>query len=91
MLLRSRRVAGHKFRRQHSLGPYVADFYCPTAGLVIELDGDAHARPLSARRDDARTRWLESRGLRVVRLSNRDVLTRADGVLETLLVLLGEP
>ncbi len=73
---------GVKFRRQHPLGPYVLDFFCPAVGLAIELDGGQHAgSPEDVRRDQ----WLAEQGIRVVRFWNRDVLGNMDGVLERIL------
>jgi type I restriction enzyme, R subunit len=73
-LLRNRQVMGLKFRRQCALGPYVADFYCPEAGLVIELDGGAHSQPSQIKKDRAKDRFLSSIGLQVLRLANGLVL-----------------
>ena len=84
--LRSRQVAGHKFRRQATVGRYIVDFLCVGARLVIESDGGQH----SAARDADRTAWLESRGLRVARFWNTDILENIDGVLEAILMLLEE-
>ena len=72
-LLRGRRMLGLKFRRQHVIGAFIVDFYCPQLRLVLELDGGPHDRPAGAEYDTERTRYLESSGLRVVRLRNRDV------------------
>ena len=88
-LLRSRTLDGHKFRRQHSAGPYILDFYCAQARLTVEVDGSQHYTPDGAADAAARTAYLESLGLRVLRFSNRDVLTNADGVLEAILHALG--
>ena len=49
-LVRNRRLAGFKFRRQHPLGPYILDSYCPRARVLVELDGDSHATPRVRRR-----------------------------------------
>ena len=81
-LLRDRRLAGKKFRRQHSIPPYVVDFYCHEAALVIELDGGQHAE--SRRYDEKRTAFLEQKGLRVIRFWNNEVLQETEGVLETI-------
>ena len=78
--LRSRRLAGLKFRRQHPIGPFITDFYCAERKLVIEIDGDTHAE--QARYDASRTAWLEEQGNRVIRFNNRDVLDNLPGVLE---------
>ncbi|MCP3903235.1 MAG: endonuclease domain-containing protein [Planctomycetes bacterium] len=77
--LRNRRLLGAKFRRQHPIGPFVADFYCADAHLVIELDGESHDDPES---DAARSRHLEQNGLSVVRVTNDEVLNDLDLVLE---------
>ncbi|MGH2606487.1 MAG: endonuclease domain-containing protein [Anaerolineales bacterium] len=69
--LRDRRLAGFKFRRQHPIGRYVVDFYCPQARLVVEIDGDGHS-PHSAE-ETGRTRYLVRRKCRVVRFTNLDV------------------
>ncbi|MFO0816903.1 MAG: DUF559 domain-containing protein [Pirellulales bacterium] len=70
-LLRDRWLHGFKFRRQQPIGPYVADFYCAECALVVELDGSSHDE--KADYDEQRTRWLESRGMRVIRFRNLDV------------------
>jgi very-short-patch-repair endonuclease len=79
-LLRDRRLAGWKFRRQHPIAPYVVDFYCGEARLVIELDGSQHAETTA--QDIRRTRFLESRGLRVRRYWNNTVLSEMEAVLQ---------
>lgn len=81
--LRARRLGGHKFRRQHPIDPYIVDFYCAQAGLVVEIDGDIHAR--QAEYDRARTAWLEKKGLRVIRFTNTQVEQNLNGVLEDIL------
>ena len=68
LYLRRRKLDGWKFRRQHPIGPYVVDFYCPAARLVVELDGDSHDGNKDEY-DDRRQAWLESKGYRVLRLS----------------------
>jgi len=70
-----------KFRRQHSIGPFVADFYCPAAKLVIELDGSVHDSETVQQWDKERTAYLVSLGLRVVRFENREVMENLEGVL----------
>ena len=77
-LVRDRRLQGLKFRRQHPIGPYVADFYCHEAALVLELDGMSHDGRAEA--DARRTRYLESLGLTVLRISNEDVLRDREAV-----------
>ena len=77
-----RRLDGIKFRRQHPIGPYVADFYCAAAKLVIELDGDSHIGRADA--DERRQRFIEDQGFMVIRFSNEDVLRTPDAVAETI-------
>jgi len=69
-----RSPGGLHFRRQHAVGPYVADFYCAAAKLVIEVDGQAHDMGKRPRRDETRASWLESQGLDVLRIPAKDVL-----------------
>lgn len=82
--LRSRQLAGYKFRRQATVGPYIVDFLCVGTKLVIEADGGQH----SPDRDAERTAWLEARGLRVARFWNNDILQNIDGVLQSIQLLL---
>ncbi len=89
--LRNGVLEGLKFRRQQQLGPYIADFYCSIASLVIEVDGGQHFEPESQAYDEARTAYFESRGLRVLRFTNTDVLQNLDGVIEAILEAIGAP
>jgi very-short-patch-repair endonuclease len=77
--------AGHpdelQFRRQMPMGPYILDFVCHAAKLVVELDGESHDFEARIRRDQIRDRWLASRGYKVLRFSNDDVLRSLEGVL----------
>ncbi len=75
---------GTHFRRQVPLGPYVADFACMTARVVIEVDGSQHGDELNKSRDEVRTRWLESEGYRVIRFWNNDIVQNAEGVLDVI-------
>ena len=77
--LRDRRVLWTKFRRQHPLGRYVADFYCEEKGLVVEIEGAVHAR--TQEYDQIRQHELENRGLTVLRFTNSEVLDNLSGVL----------
>ena len=81
--LRDRRLMGHKFRRQHSIGPFIADFACVAARLVIELDGSQHAQAEAA--DARRTAFLEAEGWAVIRFWNARVLTDMDNVLREII------
>ncbi len=77
--LRRDQINGLSFRRQHPIGPYVLDFYCPAIGLAIELDGGQHA--LREGTDVRRTRWLNAKGIIVLRFWNNDVHGNLQGVL----------
>jgi len=78
--LRDRRFAGHKFRRQHPIGPYFADFACLEAGLVIELDGGQHFHPDNAAQDARRTAAMNALGFHVMRFTDREALLHLDAV-----------
>jgi len=80
--LRHRRLQGHRFRRQQQIGHYIVDFFCPKTRLIIEVDGSQHADEDNAWYDYHRTKWLESRGYRVVRFTNYDVLKHPIQVVE---------
>ncbi len=80
--LSDRQVGGFKFRRQHFVGPYVADFYCHELRLIVELDGDSHDRRDVY--DSTRTKILDRGGERVIRFVNTDVFDHLDSVLEAI-------
>jgi very-short-patch-repair endonuclease len=82
LALRDRRFAKFKFRRQVPLGPYVADFVCFEARLVVEVDGGQHAESAA---DVDRDQWLTQNEFRVLRFWNNDVLQNLEGVLTNLL------
>jgi very-short-patch-repair endonuclease len=79
--LRRDQINGLNFRRQHPAGPYTLDFYCPRLRLGIELDGGQHAEDRRAA-DERRSRWLETKGIQIIRFWNNDVLANTRGVLE---------
>jgi len=72
-----------KFRRQHPIGNYVVDFYCPKKKLVIEVDGGQHFK--QEEQDEKRSRFLESMGCRVIRFWNNEVFENMDGVVDRIL------
>jgi very-short-patch-repair endonuclease len=78
---------GIRFRRQHPIGPYVADFYCPAAKLVIEVDGLMHDFAGPAERDRRRDQYMRKLGLAVVRIPAADVFRDPTGVAESLVVM----
>jgi very-short-patch-repair endonuclease len=84
--LRRKQLDAFRFRRQQPIGPYVVDFYCPEARLIVELDGGQHAEREAE--DAARTAWLEARGYRVLRFWNNDTLSNTEGVLTMIVAAL---
>jgi very-short-patch-repair endonuclease len=82
-----RSPGGVKFKRQHAVGPYVADFYCPAAKLVIEIDGLIH--DFTVERDVRRDEYLHGLGLRILRISTADVMRDSISVADGLVRLCG--
>jgi very-short-patch-repair endonuclease len=82
--LQGSKLAGKKFRRQHSLGNYVVDFYCPECRLAIELDGVKHFNSIASEYDLRRTEFLNRHNIRVLRFENRAVFEHPDGVLQAI-------
>jgi very-short-patch-repair endonuclease len=81
--VRAYRLKGLKFRRQQPFGPYIVDFVCFEAEIVVELDGGQH---FNCEEDRDRDAWLKTQGLRVLRFWNNEVLKNPDGVIATLLM-----
>ena len=84
--LRNRQLEGCKFRRQQTIGTYIADFLCLEPKLVIELDGGQHAG--QTEQDEQRTQYLQNLGYRVLRFWNHEVLREPDAVLESIQIAL---
>ncbi|XSG83074.1 MAG: endonuclease domain-containing protein [Methyloligella sp. ZOD6] len=84
--LRAHRLHGASFRRQAPIGRYVVDFVCHSAKLIIELDGGQHSKSALAVADKQRTEWLRSRGYKVLRFWNNEVLRQTDEVLTLIAV-----
>jgi adenine-specific DNA-methyltransferase len=78
--LRDRRLTKFKFRRQHPIGPFIADFCCLEAKVIVELDGGQHT--LQRQADGVRTAFLEAQGYRVLRFWDNEFLANTDGVLQ---------
>ena len=83
--LRGKQTQGHKFRRQHGVGPYILDFYCPQLQLAIELDGDSHYQGAGMVHDAVRDRYLRSQNITVLRYTNRNVMENLEGVYADIL------
>ena len=77
--LRRKQLYGLRFRRQHPIGRFIADFCCVAHRLVIEIDGPSHGAQVEY--DETRTAWLEARGYRVIRFTNEQIDRRMDDVL----------
>jgi very-short-patch-repair endonuclease len=75
---------GVQFRRQHPAGPYVLDFFCATANLAVEVDGESHNYGDRPARDLARDQWLSDQGVRTLRVPATEVLKNLDGVLQAI-------
>lgn len=71
-----------KFRRQHSIGGYIADFYCPAKKLVVEIDGPRHFRKESKEYDQVRSKYFEGLDIRVLRFTNLEVSTETERVVK---------
>jgi very-short-patch-repair endonuclease len=84
--LSGRQLGEYKFRRQAVIGRFIADFLCPHKALIVEVDGDTHDQDKDRLRDDI----LAERGFRVVHVTNDDVMTNMDGVLQHILIVLNE-
>jgi very-short-patch-repair endonuclease len=80
--LQGSKLDGRKFRRQHSIGNYILDFYCPQEKLGIELDGKVHFTDNAFEADTVRTEYLNSLNIKVIRFENKEVFEQLEGVLE---------
>ncbi len=85
------RPAGLRFRRQHPLGPYILDFYCPATRLAVEIDGFSHAMGDRGARDERRDAWLKTQGVQVLRIPAILVMQAPDEVAEMLLRMAATP
>lgn len=79
--LRAGRFHGYKFRRQVPLGPYIADFLCAEAQLIIEIDGDSHYEPGAKEHDQKRDEFFRSHQFRILRFGNRQTMEHMEWVL----------
>lgn len=80
--LRNKQFEGLKFYRQYGIGNYIADYYCPSLKLVIELDGSGHFTPEGLEYDKIRQEFMNSLGIKTLRFNNNDVIKNIEGVLE---------
>lgn len=89
--LRKRAMNGARFRRQHPIGPYIADFACASAKLVVEVDGATHSTPDEVAYDSRRTTYLERYGWTVLRVTNTNIYEDMDGVWRAIAAQLAPP
>jgi primosomal protein N' (replication factor Y) len=83
--LRDRRLGGYKFRRQHPIGAFIADFACLERLVIVEADGGQH---VDSEYDEYRSEWMRAQGWRVVRFWNNEVRENPDGVAQAILLVL---
>jgi very-short-patch-repair endonuclease len=87
-ILRAKRLAGYKFKRQLAIDGYIADFVCPRSRLIVEVDGGQHAEnEYDGQRDD----YLHAQGFRILRFWNSDIFNNEEGVLTSILDALTAP
>ena len=84
-VLQHSNLGGYKFRRQHSVGAYILDFFCPSECLAVELDGDSHFTDEAIEYDRERTAYLNALGIKVLRFLNTDVYDNLNAVCERIL------
>ncbi|MGF3023418.1 endonuclease domain-containing protein [Methylobacterium aquaticum] len=84
-LARAGRLSGHKFKRQVPITPYIVDFLCPSARLIVELDGEPHETAERRNRDATRDTWLRSQSFEIMRFSNEAFLGNPQLALDAVL------
>ena len=83
--LKNSQIGGLKFRRQHSIGVFILDFYCPKIKLDLELDGEVHNAPMAYEHDMIRTNYLNQLGISVLRYHNDVVFNNPQGIIDSIL------
>jgi very-short-patch-repair endonuclease len=83
--LKGKQLNGLKFRRQHSIGQYVVDFYCAVGKLAIEIDGESHLSNQEVIHDQTRDAYIKSCGVSMLRVLNTDIYENISGVIETII------
>ncbi|OKL40997.1 endonuclease domain-containing protein [Pontibacter flavimaris] len=86
-LLRKHRLGGRKFRRQHSIGSYIVDFYCASEKMIIEVDGSVHDTPEAIANDQVRDEKLQHLGYKVIRIRNSEIFEQPEEVLQKIAAL----
>ena len=80
--LKNKQLAGRKFRRQHSIGKYITDFYCPAERLAVELDGAEHFTPSGMAYDEERDNYIRGIGIKILWFENKEIYNNLEAVLE---------
>ncbi len=80
--LGNKKIKGYKFRRQHPIAGFIADFYCHEARLIIEIDGEIHDLPDYSEHDEGRSYMLENQDIKVIRFKNIEIRENLDSVLK---------
>jgi very-short-patch-repair endonuclease len=80
--IRGRQLRGFRFRRQHPIGRYIVDFVCIELKLIVEMDGGQHGD--QQQYDMNRTQWLQTKGYKVIRFWNNDVIDDLEGVMQAI-------
>jgi very-short-patch-repair endonuclease len=83
--LRKRNINGYKFRRQYSIGPYIADFFCPQAKLAVEIDGNVHNSTDAQEYDKVRDEFMQSIGIQILRFTNSEVENNPEKIVEEII------
>jgi very-short-patch-repair endonuclease len=83
--LKNSQMGGNKFRRQHGIGPYIVDFYCPRVKLVIEIDGETHGSPLEKEYDKKREEYLRNLEIKVIRFNNMEIYKTMNAVIDRIM------
>ena len=89
--LRNRKLNNLKFRRQHPINKFIADFFCAEKELIIEVDGGIHNDPDAKEHDENRTYELEQFGLKIIRFTNEEVMNNIDKVLNEIIIITSPP
>jgi very-short-patch-repair endonuclease len=88
-LLRRRQLAGHRFRRQVPIGPFIVDFACLERRVVVEVDGSSHDNPIKRKSDAERDAWISAQRFRILRLQDGEVLENPAAALGRIREFLG--
>lgn len=86
--IKNKQLKGYQFYRQKIIDNYIADFYCPKANMIIEIDGGQHYSTEGKRGDEIRDNYMASLGLKILRFSDREVFENLKGVIEKIWTLL---